>query len=121
MKILCVDDNVHLLSMLAKSLDAEGHQVELAFDGKQALSLLATNPELFDLMITDSKMPRLDGFGLVERARKTGFNGKLFVFASGLTSDEGSRYQALGVERVFDKPANRELLDAVRQLNQPPK
>ena len=83
-RILCADDNVHVLSMLTATFQAKGFAVETAVDGAQALTQIEADPSRFDLLITDSRMPRVDGFGLVGAARGAGYQGRIVVFASGL-------------------------------------
>jgi CheY-like chemotaxis protein len=65
-RILIADDEVSLRKVLAASLRREGHEVVSAQDGEEALQLLeasrdAESGEPFDLVISDLKMPRLDG------------------------------------------------------------
>ncbi len=78
-RILIADDEVSLRKVLAASLRREGHEVVSAQDGEEALQLLeasrdAESGEPFDLVISDLKMPRLDGMGLLEKIRE-GFDG----------------------------------------------
>jgi DNA-binding response OmpR family regulator len=60
--ILVVDDDAQIARTLADLLTAEGHAVDTAPDGLTALAKLDTRP--FDVVITDLRMPRLDGPGL---------------------------------------------------------
>lgn len=117
LRVLCADDNVLVLDMLSKTLQKAGHQVEVATDGRAAISRLAQDPGYFQLIVTDTRMPRLDGFGLVEQARSAGFAGKIIVFANALTAEERQRYAELRVDRVIDKPGKSgELVGAVTEL-----
>ena len=117
-RILCADDNVHVLSMLTATFQAKGFAVETAVDGAQALTQIEADPSRFDLLITDSRMPRVDGFGLVGAARGAGYQGRIVVFASGLAPEEKQRYLDLGVDCVVGKPDPRgELLAIVTRLS----
>jgi DNA-binding NtrC family response regulator len=60
--ILVVDDDRRLADMLAKILAAEGHRVDIADNGRAALTQLARRA--YDVVITDVRMPELDGPGL---------------------------------------------------------
>ena len=64
MKILVVDDDVHILQLVNIYLTNEGYQVLLAENAKQALALLEGN--LPDLAVVDVMMPGMDGFTLTE-------------------------------------------------------
>ncbi len=65
--ILIVDDNQDLAENLAEILDDRGYRVQVALDGSQALAWLAT--ETFSLVISDLRMPGLDGVQVLERIR----------------------------------------------------
>ena len=117
LRILCADDNQELVELVAESLQFYGYRVEWALDGDIALKIIATEPEKFDLLITDMEMPVLDGYNLVVRARAAGFRGKVVVFAGALTPRDRQRFGALSVESIIDKPANhRQLIGVVARL-----
>lgn len=117
LRILCADDNIELVELVAESLQFYGYRVEWAFDGEEALQIIASDPEKFDLLITDMQMPRLDGHGLVVKARALGFRGKVVVFAGALTGEDRQRFGDLSVEAIIDKPANhRQLIGVVARL-----
>jgi CheY-like chemotaxis protein len=63
-KILVVDDEPASLKVLRYILDYEGYETAGAKDGVEALELLAQSR--FDLVISDLKMPRLDGLALAK-------------------------------------------------------
>ncbi|HEX5079297.1 MAG TPA: PAS domain S-box protein [Geminicoccaceae bacterium] len=63
-RVLVVDDEADIRHMLAEILAADGHVVEQAANGRQALERLRDGP--FDLVISDLLMPQLDGPGLYE-------------------------------------------------------
>ena len=65
-KVLVVDDDLTIRRLLEKRLQMEGHEVVTALDGEEGLQRLA---ELPDLVLLDVAMPRLDGFGMLERMR----------------------------------------------------
>jgi CheY-like chemotaxis protein len=67
-KILLVDDEMLVRSGTAMMIDELGHNVTEAVSGKQALEILAVQPD-FDLVITDYRMPDMDGMELIAAAR----------------------------------------------------
>jgi CheY-like chemotaxis protein len=116
LRVLCADDNVLVLDMLSKTLQSAGHQVEVVTDGRAAVSRVAKDPAYFQLIVTDTRMPRLDGFGVVEEARAAGFAGKIIVFANALSAEDRQRYADLRVDRVIDKPGKPgELIGAISE------
>jgi len=117
LRIICADDNVELVELIAESLQFYGYRVEWVFDGEEALRSIASDPEKFDLLITDMEMPRLDGHDLVVKARAVGFRGKVIVFAGALSAQDRDRFGELSVEAIIDKPANhRQLIGVVARL-----
>jgi len=63
-RILVVEDEALLRFSLVAYLEDSGHACREAADGEEALALLATEP--FDLVLTDLRMPRMDGFALLD-------------------------------------------------------
>jgi len=117
LRVLCADDNVLVLDMISKTLESAGHHVEVVTDGRAAVTRVAQNPDYFQLIVTDTRMPRLDGFAVVEQARSAGFAGKIIVFANALSAEDRKRYADLQVDRVIDKPGKSgELMGAVCEL-----
>jgi CheY-like chemotaxis protein len=117
LRVLCADDNVLVLDMLARTLESAGHQVELANDGRAAVTKVARDPGYFQLIVTDTRMPCLDGFGVVQEARSAGYRGKIIIFANALSPEDRQRYRELQVDRVIDKPGKTgELVGAVSEL-----
>ena len=117
LRVLCADDNVLVLDMLSKTLQSAGHHVEVATDGRAAVSRVEEDPGYFQLIVTDTRMPQLDGFGVVQQARCAGFEGKIIVFANSLSAEDRQRYAELRVDRVIDKPGKSgELVAAISEL-----
>jgi diguanylate cyclase (GGDEF)-like protein/putative nucleotidyltransferase with HDIG domain len=67
-RILIAEDEEALRQIMERQLRRAGHQVSLAEDGLAALERLMA--EEFDVVLSDMKMPRLDGMGLLERANE---------------------------------------------------
>ena len=117
LRVLCADDNVLVLDMLSKTLESAGHHVEVVTDGRAAMMRVAQDPDYFQLIVTDTRMPQLDGFGLVREARSAGFGGRIIVFANSLSAEERQRYADLQVDRVIDKPGKTgELVGTIGEL-----
>ena len=67
-KVLVVDDSFIFLSTITDMVKALGHEVAVARNGAEALTVLADYPAA--LVVTDLQMPKLDGFGLIAALRK---------------------------------------------------
>ena len=87
-KILVVDDDPTLLPMLVDTLSSIGYQSVAAADGVEALDLLKEGDrDSFDLMITDIKMPNVDGLSLLKRVRRH-YPNLPVLFITGVASQE---------------------------------
>ncbi len=84
-KILVVDDDPYLLSLLSDTLKAIGYSSVCANDGVEAIEVL--EKEEFDLVITDIKMPRMDGVELLQNIRKL-YPRLPVLFITGVASPE---------------------------------
>src|SRR3954469_24829770 len=67
-RILVVDDEASIRDLLAKTLALAEYDVDLAPDGRTALERLRILP--YDLLITDLKMPGVDGLAVIREARR---------------------------------------------------
>ncbi|MBI5189353.1 MAG: response regulator [Nitrospirae bacterium] len=66
--ILVVDDEEHAREGLSKILTREGYEVETAANGREAIDLIKR--QNFDLVITDMRMPLVDGFEVLREIKK---------------------------------------------------
>lgn len=110
-KILLVDDEEGLRMLLGRQLRRAGHEVCLAEDGVAALDKL--QKERFDLIVSDMKMPRLDGMGLLAKAAEIAPSTE-FIILTGHGNLENA-VEAFKTGNVYDyllKP-----LDDINELN----
>jgi len=116
-RILFVDDEESMVHIGRYRLERLGYQVEARTSPVEALELFRTNPDQFDLVITDMTMPRMTGEQLVKEILKirpdmatiicTGFSEKM---------DE-ERAKEIGIRQYIEKPLNRsDLAKLVRKV-----
>ncbi len=67
-RVLVVDDEQNVRSFIGEALELDGHQVDLASDGRQALE--RCTEEQFQVVLTDLKMPHLGGMDLLRELRR---------------------------------------------------
>ncbi|MFH1686246.1 MAG: response regulator [bacterium] len=84
-KILVVDDDIQLLELLVDTLSAIGYDVAGAGDGAEALGKLKEGH--FDLLVTDIKMPGIDGISLLKKCRRY-YPSLPVLFITGFASPE---------------------------------
>lgn len=68
-RILLVDDEASVRGFLKRGLELDGHHVTTAADGAEGLDLLTAAQGDFNLLLTDVRMPLMDGFALAEAAQ----------------------------------------------------
>src|SRR2546429_7786133 len=113
-RILVVEDDPRLAATLERVLAAEGHDVEGAGDGGDALRRARERP--FDLVVLDIMLPGLDGIAVCRKLRATGPVPILLLTALGGT-EERVRGLDSGADDYLVKPfAYEELLARVRAL-----
>ena len=119
--ILVVDDDQQVLEVLREMLRLEGHDVDLAENGLEALAALRKRH--FDLIITDLIMPEKEGLETIADIRRDYGNVPIIAISGGgrggpMNYLETARY--IGANRTLNKPfARRELVEMVRDLLDP--
>ena len=63
-RVLIADDEDSMRSLVARAIAMDGHQIVTAEDGAEALDILTREAGAFDLLLTDIKMPVMDGIAL---------------------------------------------------------
>ncbi len=117
-KILVVDDEPLLREIAADWLGSEGYQVETARDGMEALGMLEAGH--FDAVVTDIRMPRMDGVTLLKKLKESGRLTPSVVFVSGFADIDRREAYDLGAEGLISKPfSDDELLSVVRRMLTP--
>jgi CheY-like chemotaxis protein len=113
--ILLVDDNRHGLIARRTVLEELGYRVSICESGAEALELFATQP--VDLLITDFRMPNMDGVELITRIREMRPDLPI-VLLSGFVEPLGLTEQSTGADVVLSKSAGEVgfLLRSVRRL-----
>jgi len=119
LKILVVDDEVHILHVVALKFRNAGYEVITSQDGREGLELAQV--ERPALIITDYQMPHLSGLELARRIRhipSTRDIPVLMLTARGFSVDQAA-LQAAGIEICIEKPFGpRELLRKVDEILQ---
>jgi two-component system, cell cycle response regulator CpdR len=69
-RILIAEDEEALCALCARGLSNDGHEVKTASDGSEALEILTREAGRFDLLLTDVRMPIMDGIALALAAAR---------------------------------------------------
>ncbi len=114
-RILLVDDHEAGRKALSRLLGALGFEVAEAGDGDTALGMLAA-PGRFDFVLTDVRLPDIDGREIVQVARRL-MPPPRIALMTGWDVDDDEK-ERLGIEWIFLKPLD--IADIVAKLQAPP-
>ena len=115
MHILIVEDKRSLARMLKTSLEEKGHTVVLAFDGEEGLA--HAEMDLFDVMVLDIMLPRIDGLEVIRRLRHGGRQLPVLALTARDTVADIVAALDLGIDDYLTKPfAMAEFLARLRAV-----
>ena len=117
MRVLTVDDSRTMRDMLRLALVKAGFDVVAAVDGEHGLEMLVENGA--DVIVTDINMPKLDGFGFIERVRdnQTYRATPILVLTTESDPEKKDRARRAGATGWIVKPFNPDkLVEAIRRV-----
>jgi len=101
-KILIIDDEEMILEDLTLLLTYHGFRVRSAINGQTAIEIFKS--ESFDLVITDIRMPEMDGLEVVRQIRTLDKDAELIILTGFGTSDNALKARKNGVSHFLTKP-----------------
>lgn len=101
-KILVVDDEQSMRDFLAIMLKKDGHEVVTAENGAAAVKAIQT--EIFDLVITDVRMPGIDGIGVLKTVKDISADTVVLVITAFATAETAVEAMKLGAYDYITKP-----------------
>jgi two-component system response regulator CpxR len=114
-KLLLIDDDLELTSLLKEYLSPQGYEIDVAHDGESGLSL-ATSNKHYDLILLDVMLPKLDGFEVLRKLRTSHHTPVLMLTAKGDDYDKIFGLE-MGADDYLAKPFNhRELSARIKAL-----
>ncbi len=101
-RVLVVDDEESFRHMLSVILEKEGYEAETAKDGREALEKLESG--LFDEVLCDIRMPRMDGIQFLKEAKKIHADSTIIMMSAYGTLDTAIEAMKLGAYDYVSKP-----------------
>ncbi len=101
-RVLVVDDEEIVCESVKRILEEENYEVEIALSGFEAFDKMATNP--FDIVITDLKMPGIDGMEVLRRIRREYPNTIIIMITGFSTVETAVEAMKLGAFDYIPKP-----------------
>jgi DNA-binding response OmpR family regulator len=116
MKILMVEDEKYLAEAVAQILKKSNYDVDLAFDGEEGLDNALSG--VYDIVLLDIMLPKMDGISLLRELRKQGFDTPVILLtAKGETEDKVKGLDS-GADDYLPKPfKTEELLARIRAVS----
>lgn len=114
-KIMIVDDEVDILHVIQKALEKYGFAVEGYTDPRKALESFIARPAAYALVITDIRMPGINGLDLSERMWSIRPNLKILFMTAYLAEEINVMNDAIYKRDIIEKPFNiRTICDQVK-------
>ncbi|MBF4160122.1 response regulator [Nocardioides acrostichi] len=116
LRFLVVEDTEDIRAIVTWMIRRQGHEVEEAADGLEAVEILGHSD--IDIMLLDLSMPRMSGEDVVRwmRAHPEAHSEPLVVVISAWAGDRRADLAELGVQHVLSKPLRRHHLDELVEL-----
>ncbi|MDO8304631.1 CHASE domain-containing protein, partial [Herminiimonas sp.] len=117
-RVLLVEDNFMNQEVARRLLIASGASVDIAGDGRAALSMLGANPDAYDLVLLDIQMPVMDGFETIAHIRdQLGLIIPVIAMTAGVMEHERERCLAMGMNGFIAKPLDlSDMLAEIRRV-----
>lgn len=112
-KLLLVDDEREFVQTLSERLSMRDIDSAVVFNGAEALDLMATDDP--EVMILDLKMPGIDGFEVLRKAKQTHPNVEVIILTGHGSEDDKITCMQLGAFAYLQKPVDMEELSATLQ------
>ena len=109
--LLIVDDQAGYREVLKTIFEDDGYKVSTANDGRAALDFLSANP--CDLVLSDVRMPDIDGIELLRRARESDPHIGMVMMTAFGTMDTAREAFKLGADDFIQKPFNNDELRVI--------
>jgi two-component system OmpR family response regulator len=114
-RVLVVEDEVKMASLLKRGLEEEGHAVDLASDGATGVWMGTENP--YDAIVLDVMLPDVDGFGVCRKLREAGRWSPILMLTARDAVDDRVAGLDAGADDYLTKPFSfAELLARLRAL-----
>jgi CheY-like chemotaxis protein len=113
LNILVVDDDAGTLNAVKVGLLSKGHDALIAGSGEEALKIIRareSSAERLDLLLTDLRMPKMNGLKLIREARKIMPDIKAIIMTAYGDDNVKKKTRALGLCGYMDKPFRPETL-----------
>ena len=110
-RVLVVDDETEVRAVVKRALERMGHRVTEASDGQEAIKTLDGGS--FDLVVSDLRMPRADGFAVLRKAQEPAVRTPVVILTASTLISECVEAMRFGAFNFLVKPCNGDELKSV--------
>ena len=115
MKVLLVEDDKFTLRELERFLKKKVGKLLPASNGIEGLNIL--NKDEIDIVVTDLRMPIMDGLEMIKKARKNGYDGPVIIISAYSDSDTILKAVDIGIIKYLVKPVDtKQMIDTMESL-----
>jgi signal transduction histidine kinase len=116
-RILFVDDKKSIVNMAGQMLERLGYRVETKQNPAEALELFKSNPDEFDLVITDMTMPQMTGVKLYEKLKEVRPDISVIISTGHSSLIDEEKAKEMGIDGYVMKPiVKRDIAMAIRKV-----
>lgn len=120
-RVLVVDDDAAIRSLLADELEENGYKTQCAADGAEAVELIAAKRlegVIFDIILLDIELPKLNGFEVLQYVKENAPESKVIMVTGYADVGNAIRSMLLGASGFLSKPydLNEILISIEREL-----
>ena len=106
-KILIIEDNIVNMKLFSDVLETKGYEIDKAYDGEEGYKKLEHGASSYDLVLLDIQLPKLNGFDLLEKAKKKGLKLPEIIIVSAFAMDNEINIAKLyDIQSYITKPVN---------------
>ncbi len=112
--ILLVEDDEFIARMMTMRLELQGHTIELAVNGQEAVDMAMVGN--YDLILMDMHMPVMDGHEATQTLRDKGYRGIIVAVTASVMSADSEKAIKSGCDDCIPKPVGEDFEDRISTL-----
>ena len=117
-RIAVIDDEAAIASTIEPMLASFGYKVSAFTDSLNALTTIKSNPNDFDVVITDYSMPKITGLEIARNLKEAGIDLPVIMISGYLAESMEALAREAGISLVLTKPVSLyQLTDAIRKAS----
>jgi len=109
-RVLLAEDTPEIQALMRRILGNVGVEVEVANNGQEAIDIVLSQVEPFDLILMDMQMPELNGIEATEMLRQLGYDVPIVALTANVMQKHRDQFETAGCNGFLSKPIDRQAL-----------